>query len=355
MSDAAPTDATRAARGVRTAHRRWFVLVPILVGIALSIAGAVLVTPTSDGGFAAYLCVLIGGWAVAFAAVNALSGLAERWQWAWHIALAAGALALAAWITPVIQALAALPEPWRRSLAVVALGIPSAAGWVLITLLGRISGLFDRAAAARAAAMAEPRWGGSDARPELTISASRFSVRTLTTLIAATVVAAGLLSTALMIVAERWVLRLPPLMIAVVLGALIGMPLYAAVWGVVNRRRRRVTVRWRTGAIDVDAGERWTVPLPMIRRLVWCSRGDMARLEIHTATRSETYLVGMVRQHDRSAAELPPLQRRMQRALAESGLVPTERRGVLRYDRAESPGSGADDGVSATGAPRARD
>ncbi|WP_259457209.1 hypothetical protein [Microbacterium sp. AG790] len=318
----------------RAATRRWFVLAPALAGIVLCAIGGALVTPTSDGGLAAYLCVLIGGWAVAFSAVNALSGWEERWQWAGHIALTAGALALAVSITPLIQQAATLPEPWGRSLALVALGIPPAAGWIVITLLGRISARVDRASSHRAAAVTPPQWSGPDGRPELTVSASLFTMRALTTLVVGAIIAGGVLAVALLIVAERWVLRLPPLMLVVVLGALIAMPLSAAVHVVVNRRRRPVTIRWRTGAVEVDTGGQWTVPFPMIQRLVWCPRGDTARVEIHTATRSETLLVGMVRQESHAAAELPALQRRMRAALEDSGLRPSERRGVLRFDRA---------------------
>lgn len=121
-----PGAAATVSAGVthRSAIRRWFVLAPALAGILLCAIGGALVTPTSDGGLPAYLCVLIGGWAVAFSAVNALSGWEERWQWAGHIALTAGAFALAVSITPLIQEAATLPEPWGRSLAVVALGIP---------------------------------------------------------------------------------------------------------------------------------------------------------------------------------------------------------------------------------------
>ncbi|KXZ61514.1 hypothetical protein Mlaev_00512 [Microbacterium laevaniformans] len=174
----------------RAAHqwRVWFVVVPALMGIVLCGAGALLVTPTSDGGFSAYLCVIIGGWAVGFALVNALNAWPERWQWGGHVALA--------------------------------------------------------------------------------------------------------------------------------------------------------------GALVVDAEDRWTVPYPMIQSVIWRSQGDTARFEVHTATRSETFLVGMVRQRNGRASQLPPLMHRMRRVLEESGLRPHERRGTLRYTRSAPTNT-----VSGSGAP----
>lgn len=106
-----PTDGATTSRRPteqstpRAAHqwRIWFVIVPALIGVVLCAAGALLVTPTSDGGFPAYLCVIIGGWAVGFALVNALSAWPERWQWGGHVALALGAIALLASTTPLIR------------------------------------------------------------------------------------------------------------------------------------------------------------------------------------------------------------------------------------------------------------
>lgn len=353
-ADAADTDGATTSRRPtkqstpRAAHqwRIWFVIVPALIGIVLCAAGALLVTPTSDGGFPAYLCVIIGGWAVGFALVNALSAWPERWQWGGHVALALGAIALLASTTPLIRTLGSLPEPWPRSLSVVALGIPPAGGWVLITLLGRISGRFDRAAERRAAALAEPTWSGADRHPEVTVNAARFTTAALTALAVGAVVVVGALSAVVVIVTERWLLRLPPLMIVVALGLFVGMPVYAAIWGVVNSRRLPVTLRWHTGALVVDAEDRWTVPYPMIQSVIWRSQGDTARFEVHTATRSETFLVGMVRQQNGKASQLPPLMHRMRRVLEEAGLRPHERRGTLRYTRSAPTNT-----VSGSGAP----
>ena len=313
---------------------RWFVVAPALGGVVLCAAGAVAAGQGHDG-FLAYLGVIVGGWALAFAAVNALAGLAPRRQWVVHVALAVGAVALLATTTALLDALSGLPQPWRGPLLYVALGLPPAAGWVLLTLLGRVSNRIDRDVSRRAATLTPLAWSGSDSRPELTATASTFPRRRLTVLIVGAIAVGGLLATVVMILAERWVLRLPPLMLVVLLGVLIGLPLYAAVHAVVNHGRGPVTLRWGTGAVEIDAGTdaRWVVPLAMIRRLVWCMQGDMARFEIHTATRRETFLVGMVRQDAGSASELPPLQHRMTRALEQAGLRSRVRRGVISFER----------------------
>ncbi|WP_198553622.1 MULTISPECIES: hypothetical protein [Microbacterium] len=315
--------------------RRWFVVAPALAGLALVIVGMTLAARDADG-FPAYLSVIVGGWALAFAAVNSLSALPPRRQWTLHVILAVCAIALLPTSMAVLDAIRGLPEPWRRPLFQAALGVPPAAGWVLVTLLGRVSSQIDRSASRRARAMATPAWGGADSRPELTVTASRLSPRRLTALIVGAVALGGALALTIVILAERWVLRLPPLMLVVLFGGLIALPLYAAVRALVNRRRSRLTVRWSTGAIEVHtaAGPPWMVPFAMIRRLVWCARGDMARLEIHTASRSETFLVGMVRQDAGAASELPPLQHRMTRALEHAGLRPRTRRDTARFDRA---------------------
>lgn len=327
----------RRGRRPDAGWRRWFVAAPAIVGVALCAAGALTGASGSELELPAYLCVIVGGWALAFATVNAVDGLADPVAWIVHSILALAVIALLSGFLPALEALRTLPGPWRRPLGFALLAVPPAGGWVLLTLLGRVSTLFERRAARRAAALPRPAWSGSDSRPELTITAARFSPRRLTTLVIAVTVVGGIIAAAIVILTERWVTRLGPMALIVLLGVFIGLPLYGIVRTIVNRRRTRITLAWTTGGLAMETGSSWTVPFPTLTRFVWRERGDMARVEVHTAQRSETFLVGMVRQSGGAASELPPLQHRMVRALEHAGFRRRDHRGVVRFDRIADP------------------
>lgn len=312
--------------------RRWFVTLPAIVGIVLCLVGALLAPPSGDD-FLPYVAVVVGGWALAFAAVNALAGIGTRAAWTAHVLLALAAIVGVSGMTALLEAMQTVPASWARPLGFALLAVPPACGWVLVTFLGRISSQLTLTAARRAEAIPDPVWSGSDSRPELTVTAARMTRAQLTGLIVAVVVIGGAAVTLIMIAAERWVTRFGPLALTVMLGLVIGLPLYGLVHTIVNRRRVPVTIRWHTGALEIDAGAPWMVPLSTITRLVWCERGDMARVEVQTPTRSEVYVVGMVRQAAQTSAQLPPLQRRTLRALEDAGLVHSERRGAVRFSR----------------------
>jgi len=306
----------------------------------LCAAGALIGVTTSADGFLPFLCVLVGGWALAFGTVNALAGLGARAAWSVHGALVVAAVALLVALVPLLGSLGStarpggLAEPVARALGLLALAVPPACGWVLITFLGRISSVFDGAAARRAAAMPRYAWSGSDSRPEVRFTAARFSTRRLAALTVVTTLVGGLAATVVMIAAQHWLNRWPPLAVIVLLGVVIGLPLYAVVWAIVNRHPETVVVRWSTGALQIETDESWTVPFYTVRRFVWRERGEMARIEVHTDRRHETFLVGMVRQDAGAVAELPALQHRMTRALEHAGLERHERRGAVRFERA---------------------
>ncbi len=316
-------------------------MLPASLGVVLCLVGALL-APTSGDDLLAYVAVVLGGWSLAFATVNSLAALGSRAAWTAHVLLALGAVALLTATTALLEAMRTLPPSWARPLGFALLAVPPACGWVLVTLLARISNRLTHAATRRAAALPDPAWSGSDSRPEVTVTAARMTRAQLTTMIAAVILTGGAAAAAIAIAADRWITRLGPLALIVTLGLVIGLPLYALVHTIVNSRRAPLTIRWHTGALEIDAGSPWTVPLPTITRLVWCERGDMARLEVHTPTRSEVYLVGMVRQAAQTAAQLPPLQQRMLRAAENAGLAHSERRGAVRFSRTSADLSRAD-------------
>lgn len=317
-----------------TGWRRWFVVLPAIGGVLLCVAGVALETGTgANGGLPAYLCVLVGGWAVAFAIVNALSALHERTAWIVHVVLAVAMAALLSSSLSALGALEAVSAPWRSALGFAALALPPACGWVLLTLLGRVLGLLTGRAARRAAARPRLAWSEGDGRPGLTVMAARVSRARVTAFVVVATIASGAVAAGAVIFAERWVSRLGPMLLVFLIGSVIVLPSYLIARAIANKRRIPLTLRWRTGAIIVDTDASWTVPFATLTRLVWQERGDLARIELHTAQRSETYLVGLVRQDAGASSELPPLQRQMVRVLEDAGLPARVRRDAVRFQR----------------------
>lgn len=323
--------------------RLWFVGLPAGAGAALLGVACVLGASGAGADFPAFLSALIGGWALAFAAVNALDDVAGRRAWLVHAGLGVLAIAVLVSIDPLLRSLSDLPAVLRGPPSAAAFAIPPACGWILLTLLGRVTDRTQRAAGRRAATMPRLTWGEDPAQPRLTIMAARMTTGRLSALVVGAVVIGGAAVVVLLVAGERWVTRLAPLLLILALGIVIGLPLYALVRAIVRAHRVRLSLRWTRAALEVEVSDprspgaapadTRTLPLSTLTAFVWRDRGDTARVELHTAHRREVFLVGMLRQDGGASSELPALTRPMVRTLENAGLVRSERRGVVRFRR----------------------
>ncbi len=330
----------------RTFARRMrvrFVGAPAAAGIALVGVASALGASGAGADFPAFLSALTGGWALAFAVVNALDDVAGGRAWLIHLGLGALAVAVLVSIDPLLRSLADLPAALRGPLSAAALAIPPACGWVLLTLLGRVTDRTQRTAARRAATMPHLTWGDDPAYPRLTVLAARMTTGRLSALILGAVVTGGAAIVVLLVAGERWVTRLAPLLLILVLGIVVALPLSALVRAVVRVHRVQLSLGWTHGALEVQVSDpralgaeppdTRTLPLSALVAFVWRDGGDTARVELHTAHRHEVFLVGMLRQDGGASSELPALTATMNRALENAGLVRSERRGVVRFRR----------------------
>jgi hypothetical protein len=261
-----------------------------------------------------------------FALVNALNAWPERWQWGGHVALALGGIAC--WHRPLPH-----PDPRIAAGTVASLTFRRRARhptgrWMGADHPPRSNLRTVRPRRERRAAACGAHVERADRRPEVTVNAARFTTAALTAL------AVGRWSSSAqlggVIVTERWLLRLPPLMIVVWASSgcrctrRSGSRQQSAPARDASVAHRALVVDTETaGPFRTDDPER---DLALARR--YCAlRGTDPQRDI---------LVGMVRASGR-ASRLPPLIR-MRRARGV-WTAPHERRGALRYAcRARSAG-----------------
>ncbi len=315
-----------------------FFWTPLLIGVLLVSVGVVFFAGGgADSVFVASLLALVGGWAAAFAVVNGVSVLPERVSWVVHCGLAAAALGALSCFGVVLDALEELPPYWEFA-GLAALALPTACGWVLITLVSRFSNRVRCQAAQRALSIPLLDWSDGDDQPRLRVVVARVSFRRLILLIVTVTVLGGALAGTAVFALEPWVSSMGPTLFIVLIGAVIMLPSYLLVRWLVNRHRLALTVRWGSGEVVMDAGAAWKVPFTSLTRFVWQQTGNVARIEVHTAERCETYLVGMVRQHGGIRPQLPALREQMVKELERAGLRSARsRQGALLFEQAAGP------------------
>lgn len=313
------TSDTRRTRGVA-------LLIPALLAPVCLLAAAPLLR--GDGDFWGFLLSLIGGWLAAVAAVGVL--LAVRplaLSMVLHVALGV-ALALLLWVLTQTAGTDALPPAVRT---VVGLAAAPAAGWVWLTLLGRITGSPGRRSARRAATLVPVEWQ-QDARGwslRLRVSPMRRHAF-VTTIVIAWLIATAALSTFIVVFSDL-AQRMSPMVMLFLLGWIVGMPGYLIVRGIVRARTVAVELRIDDRSLRVrrtdDEVALFDAPLTGVRRLRWASDSPPTRIEL-TPVDGEpiVLLVGMARRPRDASPTLPPLPPHLRRTLDRAGLPEKTRR-----------------------------
>ncbi|MFZ4841493.1 hypothetical protein [Mycetocola saprophilus] len=232
------------------------------------------------------------------------------------------ALACAALMITMVQAgtpgLRLLPDGLRAPAIMVQFALIPATGWMLLGLLGRITTLARRPAKNPRTA---PEWDQDKTGSTVEFRAVRMPVVALVWwgMALFVLVSTGL---AILLVTDSlptWVSTSP--MVFLALGALIALPPFLIFRGVCAARTIPVSARFTRGALRIRWAENdMTLPLNRISRLVWCPTGESARLEVSAPGIHLSLLVSVARPARGRLAQLPPLQRRTEAALAEAGL-----------------------------------
>lgn len=311
---------------VRSSISRLFITIPLMVGAAL-LAGAVGWTLASgDLGFFGFLMMLIGGWAVAFAFVNATLEMRPPALGAVvHGGVAAALTVLMYWlIEHGKEPIAALPETARAVAVVLQIAAGPAIGWIWLGLLSRITSVFQRRDVARRPARVAPVWQRDESGDGsvVEVAAIQARLRVITTWIVATVLVGGFGCVILLIALDDVALQAGPKIAVIVVGAVIALPAYLLFLAVVRRRTVSCSVAFGNDELGIRTDSVvHTIAFPQIERLVWRTASDYARVEVVGAGVDLSLIVGLAKAGAGRTAELPVLPRRVFRRLERAGLV----------------------------------
>ncbi|WP_223628245.1 hypothetical protein [Microbacterium sp. EST19A] len=310
----------------RATVRRRLIRNPALWG-ALLLAVAIAFTLAGDDlSFFPFLLMLVGGWCVGFAFVNATMRMVPARN---GVLLHTGvAVALGAAIAFVVESGGDLLDPFPAAVRAVAVvlqlaAIP-AAGWIWLGLIGRLSDVFARRDARKRPTPTTPEWEREESGDG---SSVRFPgiplrMRVLTGTIVAIVVVVGLFATLLLIAFDDIAMRLGPRLMIIVVGAVLALPMYLAVTAVLRRRTVECVVAFGNDEIRVNVGESSrTIPFRDLELLLWRSRSDYARIEVRGAGVDVSLIAGLAKPSAGRTAELPVLPRRVFRRLELAGLA----------------------------------
>lgn len=287
----------------------------------------------TDGGFFSYLMSIIAGALCGMWFVSLTVRMPHPTGAVVHL-LAAVALVpgLYASIEVVPQLLT--PGAPRAIYAGVLFALPPAAGWVWITLLNRVINLLP------SKTRAQPRvplaWENDGDAVVVRFRAIPMRMRELTVWMVATIVATGAIVTTALVMFSSIVERLGPRLLILALGALFAFPAYLIVTALLRRRSVDAAVRVSRDRMWITAGEAThALRLSEIERLRWGMSSDYARLEVTAPGVDLALLVGIAKQAEGIASELPPLPGRTLRLAETEGLEKTtSRRGLVTLSRA---------------------
>jgi hypothetical protein len=284
----------------------------------------------TDGGFFSYLMSIIAGALCGMWFVSLTVRMPHPTGAIVHL-LAAVALvpALYASIEVVPQLLT--PGPPRAIYTGVLFALPPAAGWVWITLLNRVINLLPGKTRVRAPLA----WENDGDAVVVHFRAIPMRMRELTLWMVATVVATGAIVTTALVMFSSIVERLGPRLLILALAALFALPAYLIVTALLRRRSVDAAVRVSRDRMWITAGETThALRLNQIERLRWGMSSDYARLEVTAPGVELALLVGIAKQSEGIASELPPLPGRTLRLAETEGLEKTtSRRGLVTLSR----------------------
>ncbi|WP_341954872.1 hypothetical protein [Microbacterium sp. LWH13-1.2] len=324
MTDAAPE--TTADRRIRATVTRRFVRYPLIVGLVLLAAAIGWTLAGDDLGFLSFLLMLIGGWSLAFSFVNATMEMRPARN---GVVLELGVAAvLTALMIFVIEfggddLLEGLPEGARAVIVVLQIAAAPATAWIWLGLLSRITDLFRRRDAKRPAPT-PPEWQREDAGDgsRVEFPALDLRMRSLTLGIIGVVVVVGLAGTALLIAFDDAVMSMGPRIAIIVMGVVVGLPVYLLLRAALRRRTLWCTLAFGNDELRIRVGSsRHRIPYSDLQTLVWRTRSDYARVEVEGLGADLSLIVGLAKPAAGRAAELPALPRRVFRRLELAGLT----------------------------------
>lgn len=317
---------TAADRRVRATVTRRFVRDPLLWGIAFLIAAIVWTLAGDDLSFFPFLLMLLGGWGVAFSFVNATMEMRPVRN---GVVLQIGVAAVVSALMIVViesggDLLDGLPEPVRAIIVVLQIAAGPAIAWIWLALLSRIGDLFVRRDAKKRPAPAPPEWERDDSGDGSSVdfSAIDLRMRTLTLAIIAVVLVVGLAGTGVLIAFDDAVMRLGARIAIILMGVVVGLPVYLLLRALLRRRTLVCTVAFGNDELRVRTGVvTHRIPFGELESLVWRTRSDYARIEVRGAAADLSLITGLAKPAMGRTAELPSLPRRVFRRLELAGLT----------------------------------
>lgn len=295
-----------------------------ICGLALLAAAYVAMLLTNDLGLVPLLLMLVGGWCLGFAFVN-LTFRMRRNGLFLHIAvtvvLCAEGFAMVEFGGPL---LAALPEPVGVVLVVVQMATITAAGWMLLGLLSRVTDALTRRERRKAPTRTAPEWerdpSGDGSFVDVRVVELRMR-RLIVALIAIVVFVSGA-GVALLIALDDAVVRFGPKMSIVIMGLVLGLPSYAALTAVLRRRTRDCRIAFGNDDVRVTVGGSTSVVrFTEIEQLRWRGDSDYARIELRGAGVDLSLFSGLAKPLPGRTGQLPPLPRRVFTRFERHGLV----------------------------------
>ena len=311
---------------VRATIGRKLIRNPALWG-ALLLAVAIAFTLAGDDlSFFPFLMMLVGGWCVGFAFVNATMRMVPARNGA---LLHAGiAVALGAAIAFVVESggdlLEPLPEAVRAVAVVLQLAAIPAAGWIWLGLLSRVGDMLTRREAKKRPTPTTPEWERDESGDGSSVRFPGIPLRmhVLTRTIIGIVLVAGVFTTLLLIALDDIVMRLGPRLMIILVGVVVALPVYLALTAVLRRRTASCVVAFGNDELRLQVGEEaHVVPFRDLELLLWRPRSDYARIEVRGAGVDLSLITGLARPPAGRTAELPVLPRRVFRRLELAGLT----------------------------------
>lgn len=321
------TENTAADARVRTTVTRKLVRNPLLWGAVLLLAAIGFTLAGDDLSFFPFLLMLVGGWCFGFAFVNATFDMVPARNGAiLHVIVA---VVLGVLVASVIEFGGDLLDPFPAAVRGVAVVLQMAAipavGWIWLGLLSRVTDLLARRDAKKRPLPVTPEWEREESGDGSVVRfpGIELRMRSLTQAIVAIVVVFGLLGVVALIALDDIVMRMGPRIAILLLGIVVGLPVYLAFTAVLRRRTQQCAVAFGNDELRVRVGEaHHAIPFRELELLRWRTRSDYARFEVRGGSGVDFSVVtGIAKPPPGFSAELPPLPKRVYRRLELAGMT----------------------------------
>lgn len=284
--------------------------------------------------FVPFVLALVTGWLCAFAFVGAAVRMPPRRGFAVHLA---GAVAAGVWLWFLAGghggALTGPSQPAAALVSFLQFAAPTTAGWVWITLIGRIAGLVGAGGKQRAEARSLPAWERDDDAWMLSFNAVPMRTRSVAIAAALVTALAATVGAVLLFAFYDRALAAGPYLVILALGVVVALPTHTAFSAIVRRRTVAARVWFGRSSLRIQSGEPrhpsptlapfdLTIAYRDLDEVTWREDGQFARLEVRTrGGRVVSLLAGFARVPRNVLVGLPPLHRRTVAALIDAGLT----------------------------------